>query len=224
MSRKSDRGFTSQTNNPVVCAANAALARVHGGKSTGKHGYSNTVSARDSADGWPSLAKDPTFSWLSLRSIRSTGGAISRLRLTPGVINLVGSQQPTPVAEAVVQQLREKVCAVNDAGGLPRHKFQVGDNVIFKAGPFQGLDGIFAGPLTPSQRVQVLLHFLGREQAVEVDIEMLAAINQPKRPNRRPRCTHGKDRPIQIAWAKEITAQYSIIQRLWTLERLGTYP
>lgn len=96
------------------------------------------------------------------------------LRHTPGVIGLVGNErQPLPVADEVVAHLRQRVAEVNDQGGLILHSFYEGERVRITAGSLQGLDAVFVGPLHPAARVQVLLHFLGRQQQVEVDVDLL---------------------------------------------------
>lgn len=103
--------------------------------------------------------------------------SLSVLNHTPGAIGLVGSERrPTPVANAVVQGLQDRVAQVNAQGGLAPHSFHPGDAVTFTAGPLQGLDAVFAGPLAPAQRVQVLLHFLGQEQEMTVDVRLLERV------------------------------------------------
>lgn len=118
---------------------------------------------------------------------------------TPGVIGFVGSErQPVAVADAIVRTLQERVAEVNAQGGLSPHAFQVGDPVQFKSGPLQGLEAVFVGPLQPTQRVQVLLHFLGQQQQVEVNVHLLepgrSLQETPKLPP--PRRTRGHGRPI----------------------------
>ena len=60
-----------------------------------------------------------------------------------------------------------------------------GQTVRILAGPLQGMDAVFVGPLTPAARVQVLLQFLGRQQQVEVDADAV----EPAAPIKRPRRT-----------------------------------
>ena len=128
--------------------------------------------------------------------------ALSTLNHTPGAVGLVGSQgQPTAVANAVVQGLQERVTQVNAQGGLAVHNFRPGDAVTFTAGPLQGLDAVFNGPLEPTQRVQVLLHFLGQAQEMTVDARLLEKVNRPPPApaEPRPRRTRGKGRRIRSA-------------------------
>jgi len=63
-------------------------------------------------------------------------------------------------------------------------------------GPFQGLETVFAGPTTPSKRVQVLLNFLGRLTKVEVEVSALEKRAESVR-LKRIRYTRGKGRKIR---------------------------
>jgi transcription antitermination factor NusG len=47
---------------------------------------------------------------------------------------------------------------------------------VIKAEPFQGLEAVFAETLSASGRVRVLLNFLGRQTACEVEIDALEKI------------------------------------------------
>lgn len=144
----------------------------------------------------------PLFPGYLFVQVDLRSSAAGRLIHTPGVIRLVGSdRQPTPVAATTVEALQARVAQVNAKGGLAPHNFQVGDALIFTAGPLQGLEAIFIGPLTPSQRVQVLLHFLGQQQQVEVDVRLLEKNSNPRQPQgaHPPRRSRGKGRPLAAA-------------------------
>lgn len=139
----------------------------------------------------------PGYLFVQVDLASSAAGALLH---TPGVIRLVGAeQQPIPVADEVVRSLQARVAALNARGGLPAHDLRPGDPVRFKAGPLQGLDAVFVGPLTPRQRVDVLLYFLGQLQQVEVDVSLLEKTNAPVHPpaGQRPRRTRGHGRPIR---------------------------
>lgn len=140
----------------------------------------------------------PTYLFVQADLASSAG---SRIRHTPCVMGLVGSeQQPLPIADQVVEGLQERVATVNDQGGLAHHSFKPGDTVVFRAGPLQGLDAVFVGPMEPMQRVQVLLEFLGQEQQMEVDVGLLEKTNsapQQASKHSRPRRTRGKGRRVR---------------------------
>lgn len=120
----------------------------------------------------------------------------SEIDKTPGVIRLVAFDgQPQPVPDATMEVLRRRVAELQERGGLPQHPFQPGDSVRFTNGPMAGLEGIFDGPMRPSQRVRVLMHFLGSLHAMEVDANdpEKAAGDRRERP---PRRTRGRGRTI----------------------------
>lgn len=122
---------------------------------------------------------------------------LSRINATPGVLRLVttgGQPQPLPAGE--VEVLRERVDALNAAGGMPAHSLRPGDEVTLKAGPLQGLRAVFIGPMRPAQRVRVLLEFLGSLSETEVDVADLEPVSGVST-ERRPRRTRGEGRRIK---------------------------
>lgn len=129
--------------------------------------------------------------------------AIHRINTIPSVVRLVGcGEAPQPLAAATIDALRERVDALNRQGGLPRHDFRPGNPVRLKEGPLQGLEAVFIGPLKPSERVRILVEFLGRPQVAEVPVDALEpaeaapAEAAPARPARR---TRGGGRVIKAA-------------------------
>lgn len=130
-------------------------------------------------------------------------GALAQVDGTPGCGRLVRlgscaarSAERVSVPDDIVRLLQEKVALLNQAGGLPAHNLHPGDAVQITAGPMQGLSAVFLGPLTPAARIQVLLHFLGREQAVMVAADCVEpCAPEPKRIRR----TRGHHRFIHSA-------------------------
>lgn len=116
------------------------------------------------------------------------------LNSLPGVIHLVSfGGLPQSIPHREIEALRARLDALNAQGGLPTHPFHPGDEVRLLDGPLQGLDAVFIGPMTPSQRVRVLLDFLGTEREAEVALESIERIALP----RRSRRTRGKGRRIR---------------------------
>jgi transcriptional antiterminator RfaH len=126
---------------------------------------------------------------------------LAGVETTPGCGRLVRSGNPLTqtgdpvcVDGSILEQLKQHVEELNQVGGLPAHKLHPGDSVEITAGPLRGLIAIFQGPLTPSARVQVLLHFLGREQEVSVALDEVEPYGSPA--VKRVRRTRGHGRKI----------------------------
>lgn len=99
---------------------------------------------------------------------------LSKINATPGVLSLVAfGATPQPVPAAVIQALRQRVDRINEQGGLPEQQFHPGETVRLKQGPLRGLEAIFVGPMQPSERVRVLIDFLGQLREAEVGREIL---------------------------------------------------
>jgi transcriptional antiterminator RfaH len=127
---------------------------------------------------------------------------LSSINSTPGVVRLLDfGGGPLPISHSMVSEIRERVESLNEQGGLPAHNFRPGDTVWLKSGPLRGLHAVFVGPMTPSARVKVLLHFLGRLNEVQVDVETLERKPDPPRAleERSPRGTRGRGRAVNRA-------------------------
>lgn len=122
--------------------------------------------------------------------------APSTINTTPGVVRLVSfDNMPVPIPASVIDALRERVDSLNSAGGLPQHNFRPGDTVRFTSGSLRGLEAVFVGPMRPSERVRVLIEFLGSLREAEVAVDLL----EPAAPAvKRERRTRGKGRKIKF--------------------------
>ena len=100
--------------------------------------------------------------------LESTG--VSALKWTPGAVGLVEfGGQPAVVPDVFIHTLRKRIAEVEAAGGLNLHGLKQGDRVEIKGGPFAGHEAIFDLHLSGEKRVQVLLHWLGRETKVKLN-------------------------------------------------------
>ncbi len=100
--------------------------------------------------------------------------ALSRINSSPGVLRLVEfGGCPQPVPHVVIETIFKEVNRLNMGSHLPHHGFCPGDPVRVKNGPLQDLEMVFVGPPSPSKRVRVLLHLLGRLKEVQVDADTL---------------------------------------------------
>ncbi|NJL92893.1 MAG: hypothetical protein HC915_03800 [Anaerolineae bacterium] len=75
---------------------------------------------------------------------------------------------PAVVPEHFIQALQERLQVLEARGGLAPQDFRSGDTVVLKTGPFAGYEAIFDARLSGTERVQVLLHWLGREIKVQL--------------------------------------------------------
>ncbi|MGQ9491657.1 MAG: transcription termination/antitermination protein NusG [Anaerolineae bacterium] len=120
--------------------------------------------------------------------------SLEALRWTPGLQRIVSfGDRPAVVPDAAIQLIQERLRAIEAAGGLPKHPFKPGDEVVIDSGPLAGLCGIFEGPMGPAERVRILIRFLGETNKAEVPVEMLRrADNGRFRPRRRSTRGHGR--------------------------------
>jgi transcriptional antiterminator RfaH len=100
-----------------------------------------------------------------------------------GVRGLVrfGNQIP-PVPRALVDRLREEIRNEENPGEsiiTLAPAVETGDEVEIASGPLRGLKGTVVSVAPAAERVKILLDFLGRPQAVDVDLFSLLL---PRRP------------------------------------------
>lgn len=83
------------------------------------------------------------------------------------------------VPRATLDALREWIG--EDEVRTVRDAPEVGDEVRVLEGPFQGLEVLVTGVLPASERVRVLLDFLGRQTEVELAVEAVCAAHADPR-------------------------------------------
>ena len=99
---------------------------------------------------------------------------LSHIHWIPGLRRIVAfDNQPVPLTDEIIELMRDTVDAINAAGGQSRHTFRPGDTLRITDGPLEGMLAIFEGPATPSERVQVLLTFLGQISRARVPVSHL---------------------------------------------------
>jgi transcriptional antiterminator RfaH len=102
-----------------------------------------------------------------------------------GVRGLVrfGSEIP-PVPDSFVESIKQEIR--NHKGGMDEEvislspTIEIGDEVEIAHGPFQGMQGTIVAVPDGTERVKVLLEFLGSPQAVDMDLFSLLL---PRRPS-----------------------------------------
>ena len=94
----------------------------------------------------------------------------STLTWVPGAVGLVEfGGEPAVVPDIFIGKLQERIAEINTAGGLHLDGLEKGDTVRITSGPFAGYDAIFDAHLSGEERVQVLLHWLGREMKTKLN-------------------------------------------------------
>jgi transcriptional antiterminator RfaH len=122
---------------------------------------------------------------------------LSLVQWTPGLRRVVAfGERPVSIPDEVIVHLQERVRGLQAAGGLPSHHFRPGERVLITDGPLQGLEAVFQGPMRPSERVRVLIEFLGRLAEVEVPLESVERVPIGTR-GHPPRRTRGQGRVIR---------------------------
>jgi transcriptional antiterminator RfaH len=102
--------------------------------------------------------------------------SLSSINTCPGVLRLVDfGEGPQPVPHSVVEFIAQQLAQLN-GNTLSNHHFHLGDIVQMKGSALQDLKLVFAGSAAPSQRVYVLLEFLGRLKKVQIDVERLEKV------------------------------------------------
>jgi transcriptional antiterminator RfaH len=122
---------------------------------------------------------------------------VDHLQFLPGLRRIVAfAGRPAVVGDDAVEMMARELDEIEAAGGLLKHSFQPGDTVVIDSGPLAGLRGVFQGPLGPSERVRILVRFLGETNRAEVPLEALRKASDDDLAPRRRRGTRGGGRKI----------------------------
>jgi len=123
--------------------------------------------------------------------------APSKLNSMPGVIRLLTfDDQPRSIPTTMIDLIRTQVHQIDTHGSRLTHHFQPGDTVRLKAGPFRGLEAAFLGPMKPTERVRVLIDFLGSLREADVAVDDVERVQSAPLPARQERRSRGTGRPI----------------------------
>lgn len=152
-------------------------------------------------DGTPKKSTEPLFPCYLFACVDLTVQSPSTLRWLPGVRSIVGTYDaPLPIPVEIINTLRKKTAALNEAAKRPPTPFKKGDRVRIVNGPFENLVATFDQALTSSERVQILMEILGQVRRVKLPaanlrLEKKAEVHYNE--NKRSRRTRGKGRHIQ---------------------------
>ena len=98
---------------------------------------------------------------------------------TVGLVSFGG--EPSIVPENLILAIQKRVDEINAAGGEIFDGLKPGETVWISDGPFQGYEAIFDGRLPGSERVRVLLEFLGNRRKVPVVLDASQIVRQKRK-------------------------------------------
>ena len=106
-------------------------------------------------------------------------GSLRRVLHARGVRTVVhfGNRWPTIAGETISEL--QRLASDKEVHTIP-DELEEGQNVEIVGGPFHGLAAVVTRPLPSRQRVAVLLDFLGRQTAVEVSLENVQSVANPR--------------------------------------------
>jgi transcriptional antiterminator RfaH len=128
--------------------------------------------------------------------------ASSLWQWTPGLRYMVSfGGEAAAVPDQTITLLQRRLEELNKLVGQPRPQFKPGDVVRITDGPFADMVALFEGPSKPTERVTVLLNFLGQFSRVKLDVANLEnGSHTPATvavvPQKRQRRSRGHGRPI----------------------------
>lgn len=98
-------------------------------------------------------------------------------RWLPGAHGLVRyGDEAAIVPDNLIHELKNRLAAIEAAGGLVLSRIKPGDRVQITDGPFAGYEAIFDTYLSGEERVQVLLSFLGTQRPLNVTTNMIDTV------------------------------------------------
>jgi len=94
----------------------------------------------------------------------------SALKWIPGAVGLVEFDgEPAIVSDVFIDTLKTRIVEIKASGSLHLDGLKQGDSVQITSGAFAGFEAIFDLRLSGPERVQVLLHWMGREMKVKLN-------------------------------------------------------
>ena len=88
------------------------------------------------------------------------------VRNTPGVTGFVGSDQPTPVSEKEMREIKKRMGAEEPKYDI---NFSEGEIISIIDGPFKGFEGAVSEIDSIKGKLKVMVSMFGRETSVELD-------------------------------------------------------
>lgn len=115
---------------------------------------------------------EPLFPGYLFVSLDATSSEWIEARSAPGIVYFLGAgDAPTAVPETLIAEIRRRVAQQEVLAHEPA--FHPGDRVVITEGPFQGLEAVFDGTLSPSGRSRVLVSIVSRLVPVHLDVDQI---------------------------------------------------
>ena len=90
----------------------------------------------------------------------------------PHALGIVSfDRQPASVPDHLIQALKKRIKAIEQAGGEVFDGLEQGDMIHIHEGPFRGYEAVFDARLSGSERVRVLLQFIDDQRIVPVELK-----------------------------------------------------
>lgn len=103
---------------------------------------------------------------------------LSAIKWVPGVVRMLGNNdKPVSIPSPVIEQIRRRVAELQQEDPLGLGQFRRGDRVRITGGLFEGFEGMFDTRLGGRMRARILVEFLGRLTAAELDVRYLEKVS-----------------------------------------------
>lgn len=111
----------------------------------------------------------PGYLFVQMECMERNPGQWEAVRWTPGVKSILGNDETAvPVPDRVIEAIKAET---RDQGFVrPRLGYEPHARVLIRRGPLAGLEGIFDRPLSRWGRVSVLVHIVGQESRIQLDV------------------------------------------------------
>lgn len=117
-------------------------------------------------------AVEPLFPGYLFGYLDPEQGEIRLAEYTSGIQYVVGfGGEPSPVPEALITSIRERLADPQHYGWLP--DFKPGDRVVIQSGPLRDVEAVFDRRLSATGRVHVLIRLMERFCRAELDVTQL---------------------------------------------------
>jgi len=125
------------------------------------------------------LEPSPFFPCYLFARVDLSACSFAQLQWTPGLRSIVRfSGKMALISDSDIAHIRQRLNDLQGSMDPMGCGFTQGDRVRIVTGPLQDLEAVFDRPLSKRQRVRILLDFLGRTTACEIEPSSLEKVSQ----------------------------------------------